>query len=62
MEMFLNVVPVLGIIALIFAGVLAARVNKQSAGTERMREIASSISEGPRHSLRQSIKYWYSLC
>ena len=46
MEMFLNVVPVLGIIALVFAGVLAAKVNKQSAGTERMREIASSISEG----------------
>lgn len=46
MEMFLNVVPVLGIIALIFACVLAARVNKQSAGTDRMREIASSISEG----------------
>lgn len=46
MEMFLNVVPVLGIIALVFAGVLAARVSKQSAGTERMQEIASSISEG----------------
>ncbi|MEZ3488180.1 MAG: sodium-translocating pyrophosphatase [Lachnospiraceae bacterium] len=46
MEMFLNVVPVLGIAALIFAGFLAAKVNRQSAGTERMREIASSISEG----------------
>ncbi len=46
MEMFLNVVPVLGIAALIFAGFLAAKVNKQGAGTERMREIASSISEG----------------
>ncbi len=46
MEMFLNVVPVLGIATLIFAGFLAAKVNKQGAGTERMREIASSISEG----------------
>ena len=29
MEMFLNVVPVLGIAALIFAGFLAAKVNRQ---------------------------------
>lgn len=46
MEMLLNIVPVLGIVALLFAGVLAARVNRQDAGTERMREIAASISEG----------------
>lgn len=46
MEMLLNIVPVLGIAALLFAGVLAARVNRQDAGTERMREIAASISEG----------------
>ena len=46
MEIFLNVVPILGIVALIFAAALAAKVNKQDAGTERMREIAASISEG----------------
>ncbi len=46
MGIFLNVVPILGIVALIFAAALAAKVNKQDAGTERMREIASSISEG----------------
>ena len=46
MEMFLKIVPVLGVIALAFAGVLAARVSKQDAGTDRMKEIASSISEG----------------
>lgn len=46
MEIFLNVVPILGIAALIFAAALAAKVNKQDAGTERMREIAASISEG----------------
>ncbi|MXP77997.1 sodium-translocating pyrophosphatase [Lachnospiraceae bacterium WCA-9-b2] len=46
MGIFLNVVPILGIIALIFAAALAAKVNKQDAGTERMREIAASISEG----------------
>jgi vacuolar-type H(+)-translocating pyrophosphatase len=46
MGIFLNVVPILGIVALIFAAALAAKVNKQDAGTERMREIAASISEG----------------
>lgn len=46
MEMLLNIVPVLGIIALLFAGVLAARVNKQDAGTDKMKEIAAAISEG----------------
>lgn len=46
MGIFLNVVPILGIAALIFAAALAAKVNKQAAGTERMREIAASISEG----------------
>jgi len=46
MEIFLNVVPLLGIVALIFAAAMAAKVNRQEAGTERMREIAASISEG----------------
>ncbi len=44
--LYLSMVPVFGIIALVFAGVLAARVNKQDAGTDRMKEIAASISEG----------------
>lgn len=46
MEIFLNVVPILGIVALIFAAALASKVNRQDAGTERMKEIAASISEG----------------
>ena len=46
MEMFLNIVPVFAVAALLFACVLAARVNRQSAGTKKMREIASAISEG----------------
>lgn len=46
MGIFMNVVPILGIVALIFAAALAAKVNKQDAGTERMREIAASINEG----------------
>lgn len=46
MEKFLMIVPVLGVIALAFAAMLAARVNNQDPGTERMREIAAAISEG----------------
>ena len=45
MEMFLNIVPVLGIAALLFAALLAARVSKQNAGTDKMKEIAAAISE-----------------
>lgn len=46
MDMLLNIVPVFGVAALLFAAYLAARVTKQSAGTDRMKEIASAISEG----------------
>ena len=40
--------PVVGVIALIFAGIKAASISKKDAGTERMKEIASSIAEGAR--------------
>ncbi|MEZ3434386.1 MAG: sodium-translocating pyrophosphatase [Lachnospiraceae bacterium] len=46
MNMLLNIVPVFGAAALLFAAYLAARVTKQSAGTDRMKEIAAAISEG----------------
>ena len=46
MEKILMVVPLLGMIALAFAAMLAARVNKQEPGTDRMKEIAAAISEG----------------
>lgn len=46
MEKILMVVPLLGVIALAFAAMLAARVNKQEPGTDRMKEIAAAISEG----------------
>ena len=48
MEMFMNIVPVLGVIGLLFAGYLAAKVSRQDAGTERMKEISRAISEGAR--------------
>ena len=46
MEMFLNIVPVLGIAALLFAALLAASVSRQNAGTDKMKEIAAAIGEG----------------
>ncbi|MCI5868991.1 MAG: sodium-translocating pyrophosphatase [Dorea sp.] len=46
MEKFLNIVPVLGLLGLLFAVYLAAKVNRQDPGTERMKEIASAISDG----------------
>jgi K(+)-stimulated pyrophosphate-energized sodium pump len=36
----------LGVVALLFAGYLAAWVSKREAGTDRMKDIASAISEG----------------
>lgn len=46
MDMLLNIVPVFGVAALLFAAFLAAKVSKQDAGTDRMKEIAAAISEG----------------
>ena len=41
-------VPVVGVIALIFAGIKAVSISKKDAGTERMKEISNSIAEGAR--------------
>ena len=38
--------PVLGIVALLFAASLSAKVSKQDAGTDRMKEISAFIHEG----------------
>ena len=38
--------PVLGIVALLFAASLSAKVSKQDAGTDRMQEISAFIHEG----------------
>lgn len=56
MHMLLNLVPVFGIIALLFAAMLAAKVGRQAAGTERMQEIAGSISEGAKAFLTAEYK------
>ena len=47
-----NLVPVSGVVALIYAFSRARWVGKQDAGTEKMEEIASSIAEGARAFLK----------
>lgn len=56
MEVLLKLVPAFGIVALLFAAMLAAKVNRQDAGTDRMKEIAGSISEGAKAFLTAEYK------
>ena len=56
METFFKVVPVLAVVALLFAAYLASKVNKQAPGNDRMKEIADSISEGARAFLMAEYK------
>lgn len=56
MDVLLKLVPVFGIIALLFAVMLASKVGRQSAGTDRMKEIAGSISEGAKAFLTAEYK------
>ena len=46
MTSLIYLAPVLGIVALLFAFVLAGKVNAMDEGTDRMKEIAGSIREG----------------
>lgn len=50
------VVPVVSVLALLFVGYLAVKVAKQEEGTEKMKEIASAISEGARAFLTAEYK------
>ena len=52
----MHVVPVVSVLALLFAGYLAVKVAKQEEGTEKMKEIASAISEGARAFLTAEYK------
>ena len=56
MDVLLNLVPAFGIIALLFAAMLASKVGRQPAGTDRMKEIAGSISEGAKAFLTAEYK------
>lgn len=56
MEALLNFVPLAGVVTLVFAAMLAGKVTRQDAGTDRMKEIAASISEGARAFLTAEYK------
>lgn len=56
MSNFLYVIPLMGIIALIFMGFKSAWVSRQSDGSEKMREIAQHIASGAMAFLKSEYK------
>lgn len=56
MSSFLYVIPLMGIIALIFMGIKSVWVSRQSAGSDKMKEIASHIANGAMAFLKSEYK------
>ena len=56
MENFLMIVPVIGVLALLFAVLTSSSIGKKDAGNERMQEIAGAIAEGARAFLMSEYK------
>ena len=56
MEGLFKIIPILGVVTLLFAAYLASKVSKQDAGTDRMKEIAGAINEGAKAFLMAEYK------
>ena len=56
MASLIYLAPICGIVALLFAFVLAGKVNRMDEGTDRMKEIAASIREGANAFLKAEYK------
>ena len=56
MENFLMIVPIIGILALLFAVATSSSIGKKDAGNARMQEIAGAIAEGARAFLMSEYK------
>ncbi|MEW6243521.1 MAG: sodium-translocating pyrophosphatase [Bacillota bacterium] len=56
MQQFFPLIPAAGLLALLFAYVLSARINRAEAGTARMIEISDAIHEGAMAFLRREYR------
>ena len=56
MEMILYMVPGIAVLALIYSAIIAARISKEDAGTDRMKQIAGYISAGAMSFLKAEYK------
>lgn len=56
MELLMGAVSFFGVLALLFAAYLTAKVKRYEEGTDRMKEIAGAISEGARAFLTAEYK------
>ena len=56
MESWIWIAPILAVIALAFAAVLAVKVKKEDEGTDRMKEIGAAIREGAQAFLKAEYK------
>jgi len=56
MESYTMYAPILGVIGLLFAGVLYSYVVKQDAGTDKMKELSEAIHSGAMAFLKREYK------
>lgn len=57
MENLIYLAPIAGIIAVIFAGIKAAMINKSDAGNEKMKEISALLQKVQRHFYSQNTRF-----